>query len=127
MSLFVRAKFEKFVLGLPATTIVHQWGDSSVAKVGGKVFALTGLSVDGPGITFKVSEMTFDMLTELEGVGQAPYFAKRQWVAVERHTEVSQSDLRAYVEQSHRMIVAKLTRKLRAELGLADLPDPATL
>jgi predicted DNA-binding protein (MmcQ/YjbR family) len=36
-----RAAFEKFVTSLPAVTLLEQW-DSIVAKVGGKVFALTG-------------------------------------------------------------------------------------
>ena len=35
-----RDGFEAFVLALPAVTLVHQWGDASVAKVGGKIFAL---------------------------------------------------------------------------------------
>ena len=116
----MRAGFEAFVTGLPATTLVHQWGDSSVAKVGGKVFALMGLSVEGAGITFKVSEMTFDMLTTLDGIGQAPYFAKRHWVSVAAHAALGEDDLAAYIGEAHRLVAGKLTRKLRAELGLED-------
>jgi hypothetical protein len=36
----MREGFERFVLVLPAVTLVHQWRDDSVAKVGGKIFAL---------------------------------------------------------------------------------------
>jgi predicted DNA-binding protein (MmcQ/YjbR family) len=119
-----RAQFEKLVRTLPATTLHEQW-DALVAKVGGKVFALRELKSGASGVTFKVSEMTFDMLTELPGIRQAPYFAKRQWVWAEAGS-LSDADLAAYVTESHRIIAAKLTRKLRAELGLADLPGPAT-
>lgn len=116
MSLHTPKAFDKFVLGLPATAISLQWG-GHVAKVGGKVFALC--TDDGTQLVFKVSEMSFEGLTILEGVAQAPYFAKRQWVAVDRGiTGLSDADLRAYVTASHGMIASKLTRKLRSELGL---------
>ena len=117
MSLHGVKAFSKLVASLPATTMVEQWG-SHVAKVGGKVFAL--MATDGSSIAFKVTEMSFDGLTEIEGIGQAPYFAKRQWVSVGKGVALSERDLRAYVAASHRMISAKLTRKLRAELGISE-------
>jgi predicted DNA-binding protein (MmcQ/YjbR family) len=115
MSLHLPRSFDKFVLGLPATEIVLQWG-GHVAKVGGKVFALC--ADEGTQVVFKVSEMSFEGLTTLDGIAQAPYFAKRQWVAVNRGAKLSDAELRAYVAASHGMIAAKLTRKLRSELGL---------
>ena len=81
MSLHSAKAFRTYVAGLPAVTLVEQWG-AHVAKVGGKVFALCG--EDGGHITFKVTELSFDGLTSLEGVAQAPYFAKRAWVSVGR-------------------------------------------
>jgi predicted DNA-binding protein (MmcQ/YjbR family) len=110
-----RTSFESFILGLPATTLVEQW-EASVAKVGGKVFALFGL--DSRGIVFKVGEIAFAGLTSLEGIAQAPYFARGAWVVV-RPGALPVRDLKAYVAESHRMVAAKLTRKLRAELGLS--------
>lgn len=107
--------FDKYVSGLKAVTLVEQW-ESHVAKVGGKVFALCG--DDGSHITFKVGEMSFEGLTSIEGITQAPYFAKRQWVSVSKGTALSDADLRAYIAASHEMVAGKLTRKLRAELGL---------
>lgn len=115
MSLYSVKAFSAFVLGLTGTSIVEQW-ESHVAKVGGKVFALLG--ADGATIVFKVGELSFEGLTLLEGIGQAPYFAKRQWVAVSKGAALSDADLRAYVAASHRLIAGKLTRKLRSELGL---------
>jgi predicted DNA-binding protein (MmcQ/YjbR family) len=113
--LFSQTSYEKFVTSLPAVTLVEQWG-ASVAKVGGKVFAAFGL-VDHD-IVFKVSETAFAGLTSLEGIGQAPYFAKGQWVAVQKGADLPEKDLKAYIRESHRTIAAKLTRKTRAELGL---------
>ncbi|HEY4201342.1 MAG TPA: MmcQ/YjbR family DNA-binding protein [Devosiaceae bacterium] len=116
MSLLTQDGFESFTLSLPAVTIVHQWGDSSVAKVGDKMFAM--LSPGPAGLCFKVTEFTFDMLTDLEGVTQAPYLAKRGWVSVTGSAPLSDDDLRAYVMEAHRAIASKLTRKMRQELGL---------
>lgn len=121
MSIRLRAGYEDFVSGLPATSIVHQWGDASVAKVGDKVFSLYGVDSDGVNIVFKVTEFTFDMLADLEGVSQAPYFAKRGWVRVGQAAPLSDADIEAYVAEAHRLVAAKLTRKRQAELGLVEL------
>ena len=110
-----RRGFDAFVVKLPAATLHEQW-DSSVAKVGGKVFALVGAS--GGGLAFKVSEIAFAGLTTLAGIGQAPYFARGQWVSVAEGADISDTDLKAYVRESHRIVAGRLTRKLRAELGL---------
>ena len=118
MSLHDVRAFRKYVSALPAVTIVEQW-ESHVAKVGGKVFVLCGQ--DGDHLTFKVTELSFEALAGIDGVGQAPYFAKRAWVSVKRGADLSDADLKAYIAASHRMIAGKLTRKARAELGLEDL------
>jgi predicted DNA-binding protein (MmcQ/YjbR family) len=114
MSLHSPKSFEKFVITLKGTSIVEQW-ESHVAKVGGKVFAMCGAS--GEDIVFKVSETSFEGLTALAGIEQAPYFAKRQWVSVGKGA-LSDADLKAYITASYRIIAGKLTRKARAELGL---------
>ncbi|MBK8085014.1 MAG: MmcQ/YjbR family DNA-binding protein [Devosia sp.] len=114
MSLHEPDAFAAFVAGLPGTSLVEQWG-SRVAKVGGKVFALVGLG--GGNMAFKVSELSFAGLTELEGIGQAPYFAKGQWVSVAAGA-LGEAELADYLRQAHGLIAAKLPRKLRAELGL---------
>jgi predicted DNA-binding protein (MmcQ/YjbR family) len=115
MPLHSPRSFRSYVSGLPAITLVEQW-ESHVAKVGGKVFALCG--ADGGNIVFKVTELSFEGLTELDGIGQAPYFAKRAWVSVGRGA-LPDRDLKAYIAQSHRMVAATLTRRLRTELGLS--------
>jgi len=111
-----REQVEAFALSLPATGKVVQWGGSDVYKVGGKVFAICGL---GGGLSFKVSEIGFVVLTEAGGPGrQAPYCAKGQWVCVELE-EVDGADVQGWLATAHALIAGKLTRKARAELGLA--------
>lgn len=114
MSLHQRDAFTGYVTTLPGVTLHEQW-EALVAKVGGKVFCLLG---DASGdIVFKVGEIAFDGLTELDGIEQAAYFAKRQWVRVAPGA-LEPALLEGYIRESHRLIAGKLTRKLRAELGI---------
>jgi predicted DNA-binding protein (MmcQ/YjbR family) len=39
-------------------------------------------------------------------------------VSVSKGADISDADLKAYLRESHRLVADKLTRKLRAELGL---------
>ena len=117
-SLMTRRGFDAYVTTLPAETLHEQW-EASVAKVGGLVFALCGEC--GGSLAFKVSEVAFEGLTSLSGIMQAPYFAKGQWVHVEKGAEISDKDLKAYVREAHRIIAGKLTRKAQPELGLTQL------
>lgn len=118
-SIFTRMGFEPFVLALPAATLVHQWRDDSVAKVGGKIFAV--LDNDPGEVWLKVSELAFDVLTELPGVRPAPYFARASWVAIGPDAPLGEDDVQAYIAEAHRLIAGRLTRKLRAELALDGL------
>lgn len=116
MSLFVRDGFDGALSALPGVTFVDQW-EARVAKVGGKVFCL--LSDNAPfRVVFKCGEESFDILTSLEGVTQAAYFAKRQWVSVAQDSELSDDDVRAYAGRSHALVARGLTKKLQAELGI---------
>jgi predicted DNA-binding protein (MmcQ/YjbR family) len=113
-------EFNAFCRTLPATTYVMQWRGSHVWKVGGKVFAI-GVQYDGePGFTFKVSDMSYEMLREQPGLRPAPYFATRGMKWIQHHTEPGLPDdaLEDYLRESHRIVARGLTRKKRAELEL---------
>jgi predicted DNA-binding protein (MmcQ/YjbR family) len=114
LSLYAPDGFAAFVATLPGTSLVEQW-ESLVAKVGGKVFGLVGAT--GGAVAFKVSDTSFAGLVDLPGIAQAPYFARGQWVSVAPGA-LDEGDLAAYLTEAHRLIAAKLTKKLRAELGL---------
>jgi predicted DNA-binding protein (MmcQ/YjbR family) len=109
-----REEIEAIAQGLPATSKVIQWGASDVHKVGGKVFAICG----DDGVSFKVTDIGFVVLTEAGGPGrQAPYCAKGQWVYVPLDG-LDPEDAAGWLATAHSLISAKLTRKARAELGL---------
>ena len=115
-TIITRIGFEAFILTLPKATLVRQWRDDSVAKIGGKVFAL--LDRDPGEVWLKVSNMAYELLTELDGVRPAPYFARAGWVAISAESPLSENEVEAYIREAHRIVVGKLTRKARAELGL---------
>ncbi|HEX4097393.1 MAG TPA: MmcQ/YjbR family DNA-binding protein, partial [Caulobacteraceae bacterium] len=75
-----REQIEAAALALPAATKIVQWGGSDVYKVGGKVFAICGLR---GGLSFKVSEIGFEVLTNGGPARQAPYLHKGSWVIVD--------------------------------------------
>lgn len=114
-----RSAFEAFVQTLPAATLVRQWRDDSVAKVGGKIFCL--LDRDPGEIWLKVSGMAYDVMTDMPGIRPAPYFARAGWVAISHESELSDDEVRAYLAEAHRLVSGRLSRKLRAELGLDSL------
>jgi predicted DNA-binding protein (MmcQ/YjbR family) len=121
-----RAQYNAFCRKLPATTHVVQWGGADVWKVGGKVFAI-GWFERGThaGITFKVTPTAYEILREQPGCRPAPYLASRgmKWIQHYAEPGLDAAALRDYIRQSHALVVAKLTRKARATLGLAAKKD----
>ena len=91
-----REDYDAFCGSLPHATHVVQWGDASVWKIGGKVFAIGGWS-DGPefAVTFKCSEASFAILKELPGLRPAPYLASRGLSWIQRIDARSLSDTRS--------------------------------
>jgi len=114
-------EYNAYCASLPATTHVVQWGGAHVWKVGGKVFAIAGWN-DGkyPGITFKVSEMAYEILRDAPGLRPAPYLASRgmKWIQHYADPGLSDDELKEYIAESHRIVSLGLTKKLQKELGL---------
>ncbi len=105
-----------------ATTHVVQWGGAHVWKVGGKVFAIGGWADEVPAFTFKVTEIAFELLKDHPGLRPAPYMAARgmKWIQHYAGPGLSDDDLTAYLEQSHRLVARGLTQKKQKELKVGD-------
>jgi predicted DNA-binding protein (MmcQ/YjbR family) len=116
--------FETRCLRLPAATKVVQWEGTSVFKVGGKMFALSGGFTAG--YMFKVSNLAYAMLIEHGIARPAPYLARAKWVQLVSNDALPDAELTAYLAQAHALIVARLTRKARTRLGLAHPDNAAT-
>lgn len=114
-------EFNAFCASLPAVTYVMQWGGSHVWKVGGKVFAIGGWQEDVEArFTFKVSDLSYEVLQEQTGLRPAPYLASRglKWIQHYAEPGLSDAELRDYIRQSHRIVSQGLSKKARAALGL---------
>ena len=100
-----------------ATHVVLFRGRLDVYKVRDKVFAVCG---ERDGLTFKATEIAYAVLTD-DGPGRpAPGFVpgKGHWVNLPL-SEVSHDEVSSWLDTSYRLAAARLTKKVRAELGLA--------
>jgi predicted DNA-binding protein (MmcQ/YjbR family) len=109
----------QFALSLPQTTWVKQWGECLVYKVAEKMFliiALDGDTIDG--VVFKCTPEEFDDLTDIDGITQAPYCAKRHWVRVGDLAALPAAELERRIRRSYDLVVAKLPKKTQAVLAV---------
>ena len=121
-TMMTRKDFNAFCATLPAATHAVQWGNADVWKVGGKVFAICGWNEGRDAFTFKAGEVAFNVLRDQPGIRPAPYLASRgfKWLQVHDMPGLPDTELRDHVRASHEMVAAKLTRAVRADLGLGD-------
>ena len=104
-------------LALPGATLDHPFGDDHDAyRVGGKMFAIIG---GMGGLSFKASDIAYEVLTETGRAVPAPYLARGKWVHLADPADWPDDELADHLKTAHALIAAKLTKKARAELGLA--------
>jgi predicted DNA-binding protein (MmcQ/YjbR family) len=114
-------EFNDFCRSLPAATYVVQWGGSHVWKVGGKVFAIGGWNDgDESRFTFKVSDISYEILKDQPGLRPAPYLAPRgmKWIQHYGQPGLTDHELKHYLRESHRIVSLGLSKKRQRELGL---------
>lgn len=118
-------EYNTFCGSLPATAHVVQWGGSHVWKVGGKVFAIGGWGEDQPAFTFKVSDLSFEILQDQPGLRPAPYLASRgmKWIQHYARPGLSDDDLKLYLRESHRIVASGLSKKKQRALRLIESTD----
>jgi predicted DNA-binding protein (MmcQ/YjbR family) len=113
--------YNDFCASLAATTHVVQWGGAHVWKVGGKVFAIAGWNTgEELAVTFKVSDMSWEILPHQPGIRPAPYLASRgmKWVQHYARPGLNDPDLKAYIAESHHIVASGLSKKRQRELGV---------
>ncbi|MBA4793087.1 MAG: MmcQ/YjbR family DNA-binding protein [Phenylobacterium sp.] len=107
---------EACALALPGATLSVQWGDDHVFKVGGKMFAVLG---SAGGLSFKASDLAFEVLTEGGPARPAPYLARAKWVRFDDLDSLDPDEVADWLATAHGLVAAKLTRAQRREIGLA--------
>ena len=101
-----------------AVTEDIKWENHLCFSVGAKMFLLTSPDEIPVSACFKVSEEDFDELFDRDGFRQAPHFAKRKWIYLDDINGLSNKEWEIYLQRSYESVVAKLTKKLRSELGI---------
>ena len=116
------AALRRYAGSLPGATMDIKWGADECYCIGGKMFAVFGLSDAGEhGMSIKVDAERFLELTDIDGIVPAPYLARARWVKFEHANALPATDVRALIARSHALIAAKLTRKAR-DAALAAAP-----
>jgi predicted DNA-binding protein (MmcQ/YjbR family) len=114
-----RDEFNDYCKSLKSTSNIVQWGDASVWKIGIKVFAIhSGQDDNARTMSFKCSELNFRILTELDGIQRAPYLTQGNWIQITSEKAMNNQDIKDYIKDSYDIIAAKLTKKLKGELGI---------
>ena len=110
------AAVEKAALALPGAELSIKWGDDRCYTVGGKMFAATDGAVTT--LSMKVSDIAFEALTATRRAKPAPYAARFKWVVFDNLSALDAAEVADWLKTAHGLVAAKLTRKVRAELGL---------
>lgn len=71
-------------------------------------------------VTFKVTPIAFEVLSDSPGTRPAPYMASRgmKWIQDFEPPGLGDDDLKAHIETSYKLVSMKLTKKLQKELCL---------
>ncbi len=113
------AAIKKFCAGLPGVTGDIKWGVDLVYSVGGRMFCVAFVDqARKETVSFKVDDDLFLQYTDREGFIPAPYLARAKWVQVIDLKRVADAELKSLIKRSHALVALKLTKKLRAELGI---------
>ena len=115
-------EYNAYCGGMAHTSYVVQWGNASVWRVAGKVFAIGGWQDEDEElfVTFKVSELSYDLLKEQPSCRPAPYLASRgmKWIQRTGPDTIDDGALQDYLAESYRLVSLGLTKKKQKELGL---------
>ena len=88
-----------------------------VFRVMGKIFGLLGIDAVPPSINLKCDPERIEELRErYEAVLPGFHQNKKHWNTVMIDGSLSEGELHGMIDHSYDMVVASLTRKLRAEL-----------
>lgn len=113
-------RYNAFCAGLPHTTKVVQWGGAHVWKVAGKVFAVAWPEAKNVLlVTFKATDMSYELLKDRPGMRPAPYFASRgmKWLQRTSGATLKDKAFEKYLAESHRLATLNLAKKRQKELG----------
>jgi len=103
---------------LPGTTEDIKWDYHLCFNVGGKMYLITSPDEVPPSAFFCPTPESFEELTARPGFSIPKQLGRYGWVQVENISLLTPAEWQRYIGESHQRISAKLTLKLRRQLGL---------
>ena len=111
------AGLRKIANSLPSSTEQIMWDNDRVFKVGGKMFACSGVERDSR-LSFKVDDDRFLELSDQPGIAPAPYLARAKWVQIDpAECELPDRDIEKLIRRSYELVVAKLPKKVQRQIA----------
>jgi predicted DNA-binding protein (MmcQ/YjbR family) len=101
-----------------AVTEDIKWEEHLCFNVGAKMFLITAPDQVPPSASFKVTDEDFEMLSSKKGFKPAPHLARYKWIYVEDISLLSKKQWEYYLKRSYELVVAKLTKKIRKQIGI---------
>ena len=111
------ALLQDYCRSLPGTTEDVKWETNLVFSVGKKMYAVFGLP-EGEYLSFKTDPLVFTALTTRDGIEPAPYLARARWIRLPVRGVLPRREIEDLLQEAHSLVAAKLSKKLRAELGI---------
>ena len=108
-------KLTEYCMGFKGVKESIKWEDHLCYTIGERIFCMAGMN-DNSAVNLKVSPEDFEELTEREGIEQAPYFARGQWIAIHKRNALKPKEWEHYLEKAYQLIKAKLTKKMLREI-----------
>ena len=106
-----------FCLRQGGATEEVKWDNDLVFSVGGKMFCVASLEPPFR-CSFKVPDEVFEEMSVRPGFMPAPYLARARWVSLTEPARLSKGEWEQCIARSYSLVKEKLTKKLRAELGI---------
>lgn len=113
-------EYNAFCSSLPQAHHVVQWGGADVWKVDVKVFSIAREQDGVLTVTFKASDMGYEIMRDMPGLRPAPYLASRgmKWIQHYAAPGLDDGALKEHLIAAHKMASQSLTKKRQKELGL---------
>ena len=109
-----------YCLSKPQVTESFPFDESTlVFKVGGKMFALTGLEKFPPAINLKCDpNYALELRESYEVIQPGFHMNKKHWNTILYQENLSPELFKELIDHSYDLVVKSLTKKIRLELGL---------
>ena len=110
--------FRAYCLAKPGVTEDFPFGEETLAlRVGGKIFALTGLDAEAFAVNLKCDPAYAEELRERHAEVRPGYHMnKKHWNTVDFSGSLEGSLLRALIDHSYELVLKSLPKAVQAEL-----------